>query len=98
MKFSIRDLLLVTMIVAILAAWWVDRTRLASRVKEAESYQRLSEVLAEELRSKYPAAKIEISIDGRKASASVKEEYTQETTAITPDPAGGATTPQPPEN
>jgi hypothetical protein len=29
MKFSIRDLLLVTVIVAILAAWWVDRSKLA---------------------------------------------------------------------
>jgi len=34
MKFSIRDLLLVTMIVAILAAWWVDRSRLAKEVQE----------------------------------------------------------------
>lgn len=29
MKFSIRDLLFVTVIVAILAAWWVDRARLS---------------------------------------------------------------------
>ncbi|MGI8982418.1 MAG: hypothetical protein ACR2FY_24565 [Pirellulaceae bacterium] len=29
MKFSIRDLLLVTVIVAILAAWWADRSQLA---------------------------------------------------------------------
>jgi hypothetical protein len=31
MKFSIRDLLLVTVIVAILAAWWVDHRRLSNR-------------------------------------------------------------------
>ncbi len=29
MKFSIRDLLLVTVIVALALGWWVDRTRLA---------------------------------------------------------------------
>jgi hypothetical protein len=29
LKFSIRDLLLVTVIVALAVAWWVDRARLA---------------------------------------------------------------------
>jgi hypothetical protein len=29
MKFSIRDLLLVTMIVALAVGWWVDRSRTA---------------------------------------------------------------------
>jgi hypothetical protein len=28
MKFSIRDLLLITVIVAILVAWWMDHRRL----------------------------------------------------------------------
>ena len=28
MKFSIRDLLLVTVIVALAVGWWVDRSRL----------------------------------------------------------------------
>ena len=34
MKFSIRDLLLVTVIVALAVGWWVDRSRLARVVKE----------------------------------------------------------------
>jgi hypothetical protein len=29
MKFTIRDLLLITVIIAILAGWWVDRSKLA---------------------------------------------------------------------
>ncbi|MGI8981102.1 MAG: hypothetical protein ACR2FY_17895 [Pirellulaceae bacterium] len=33
MKFSIRDLLLVTVIVVLAAGWWVDRSRLASELK-----------------------------------------------------------------
>jgi len=33
LKFSIRDLLFVTVIVAILAAWWVDRQRLIREIK-----------------------------------------------------------------
>jgi hypothetical protein len=37
MKFSIRDLLLVTVIVAILVAWWIDRRRLAAEIKELRS-------------------------------------------------------------
>ena len=34
MKFSIRDLLLVTMIVALVAGWWVDRSSLAKENKQ----------------------------------------------------------------
>jgi hypothetical protein len=30
MKFSIRDLLLVTVIVALAVGWWIDRSRLTS--------------------------------------------------------------------
>lgn len=33
MKFSIRDLLLVTAIVALVVGWWVDRRRLASEIR-----------------------------------------------------------------
>ena len=33
MTFSIRDLLLVTVIVALCAAWWVDRSRLATELR-----------------------------------------------------------------
>ena len=33
MRFSIRDLLLVTVIVAILVAWWLDRARLAREIE-----------------------------------------------------------------
>ena len=32
MKFSIRDLLLVTVIVALAVGWWVDRSRLTAEV------------------------------------------------------------------
>ena len=35
MKFSIRDLLLVTVIVALAVGWWVDRSRLVSKEEEA---------------------------------------------------------------
>ena len=36
MKFSIRDLFLVTMIVALAVAWWVDRSKLAKTVKRLQ--------------------------------------------------------------
>ena len=42
MKFSIRDLLLVTVIVAVCAGWWVDRQAREARVKQLE--KALSEV------------------------------------------------------
>jgi hypothetical protein len=34
MKFSIRDLFLVTVIVALMLGWWADRIRLATSVEE----------------------------------------------------------------
>jgi hypothetical protein len=70
MKFSIRDLLLVTVIVALAVGWWLDRRSLAIRAKEAESFETLSEVLATQLQNKNPAGSIEISVNGRGARIS----------------------------
>ena len=44
MKFFVRDLLLVTVIVALAAGWWVDRSRLAKeirRLKDRSAYFKL---------------------------------------------------------
>ena len=74
MKFSIRDMLLVTVIVALGLGWWLDRSRLASRAQEsaqqAESFQTLSEALTQQLQNKNPAASIEINVHGRGSSSS----------------------------
>jgi hypothetical protein len=43
MKFTIRDLFLVTLIVAILVAWGLDHWRQASAAKQAEHDWRLYE-------------------------------------------------------
>lgn len=37
MRFSIRDLMFVTVIVALAVAWWLDRTRLHAKVQRLES-------------------------------------------------------------
>ena len=46
MKFTIRDLLLVTMVVALALGWWLDRSRLDMRArraaKDANSFRALS--------------------------------------------------------
>jgi len=34
MKFTIRDLLLVTVIAALVVGWWVDRSRLANQIRK----------------------------------------------------------------
>ena len=38
MKFSIRDLLLVTVIVAVCVAWWLDRSKLADELSKSKPY------------------------------------------------------------
>ena len=48
MKFTIRDLFLVTVIVALAVAWWIERTRserLAEEVHGLEAAGQLAEVL-----------------------------------------------------
>jgi hypothetical protein len=64
-RFSIRDVLWLTVMVALVMAWWVDRSRLASRAKETESFQALSATLTQQLQNKNPASSIEINVNGR---------------------------------
>jgi hypothetical protein len=40
MKFSIRDLLWLTLLAAVAVAWWVDRSRLAERMELLEGIGR----------------------------------------------------------
>ena len=45
MKFSIRDLFLVTVIVAVCVAWWLDRSRLATDgARDRESLLKLRRI------------------------------------------------------
>jgi hypothetical protein len=38
MKFSIRDLLWLTVVVALAVAWWADRSRLAQELRSSVEY------------------------------------------------------------
>lgn len=64
MRFCIRDLLLVTTIVALALGWCLDRGRLASRAAELESYRALTEALTLQLQDQNPAAEIKVSVNG----------------------------------
>ena len=46
MQFSVRDLLLLTMIVALAVGWWVDRSRLTS--SHSDAVKKLEDELAKE--------------------------------------------------
>ena len=78
MKFSIRELLLVTVIVALALGWLLDRSRVARRAreevtkaaKEAESQRALSEALTKQLQNKNPAASIDIKVRGSSSTTS----------------------------
>jgi hypothetical protein len=47
MKFTIRDLFLVTVIVAVCVAWWLDRSRLVNRAARAEGELRMGRFIDE---------------------------------------------------
>jgi hypothetical protein len=53
MKFSIRDLLLVTVIVALAVGWWVDRSRLATGQQLLQAKEQLWKNRAEALLELY---------------------------------------------
>jgi hypothetical protein len=88
-KFTIRDLLWLTVVVALGAALWVERTR-AERLtirahvaaKEAEWSLALSEALTQQLQNKNPAASINITVKGRGSTTSTSYSAPQ-----TPAPA-----------
>ena len=46
MRFSIRDLLWLTLVAAFAVAWWVDRSRLQTRLETVETQQRAEAELA----------------------------------------------------
>ena len=39
LRFTIRDLLWLTLVAAVLVAWWLDRSRLQSKVNEFEAWE-----------------------------------------------------------
>ena len=49
LRSSIRDFLLVTVIAALTLAWWIDRSRLHTRAKTADTWKFRAESLAERL-------------------------------------------------
>ena len=46
MRFTIRDLLWLTLVVALGVAWWVDRWRLLERIDELDGFQTVEEWLS----------------------------------------------------
>ena len=65
LRFSIRDLILVTLVVGLVVGWWVDRSRLAALAQEAESFRTLSEALAKDpqLLAKFSIALCELLVE-----------------------------------
>jgi hypothetical protein len=47
MRFTIRDLLWLTLLAAVLVAWWVDRSSLVARVDELENRSHFETVIDE---------------------------------------------------
>jgi hypothetical protein len=94
MKFSIRDVLLVTVIVALAIGWQLDRSRLArgarevaaKAAREVESQRALSKALAKQLQDKNPAARVEIKVRGGASTTTVYR--SPNSSGRDPDPNG----------
>jgi hypothetical protein len=79
MKFSIRDVLFLTVIAALGLCWALEMRRAnhlaiqtKAAVKEAESSLALSEALTQQLKNKNPAASIEINVNGSSSTTSTR--------------------------
>jgi hypothetical protein len=75
MKFSIRDLLLVTVIVALALGWWIDYRRKAAEIKRLEREKNREAWRVEELvdflrsdRTRVDITEDELTIDNRESS------------------------------
>jgi hypothetical protein len=64
-RFTIRDVLWLTVVVALAVALWVQVQHEAGEIRLRESYRALAEDLAQKLQVKNPAAKINISVNGK---------------------------------
>jgi hypothetical protein len=57
-KFTIREVVLVTAIVAAVLAWWLDHRQAAARLRELESANRIWQFRAEHLRGQLNGTKL----------------------------------------
>jgi hypothetical protein len=79
MKFSIRDLLWLTLVAAFAVAWWVDRSHLQSKLETIEARMRAEEDLARAssstaiARAKFEAALAEAERVGAQAIADMEK-------------------------
>ena len=85
-RFTIRDLLFITMIIALALGWWVDRRRLASRAKDADAFQALSESLVIRLKDKNPLTSINIWVNGSDVVSALDYSTESRTTKYAPLP------------
>jgi len=81
MKFTIRDLFLVTMIVALVVAWWVDRHRLSQTIKSqnAEVMQ-----LRVELEVERAVMKAQLAAETARAKAELESVFNSSAPAPNP--------------
>ena len=65
-RFTIRDVLWLTVVVAMGVALWVQCRREAGEIRLTKSYRALAEDLAQKLQVQNPAAKISITVNGER--------------------------------
>ena len=83
-RFTIRELVLLTIIVAIGVAWWVDRSQLAA--SNAASLRMLAETLKSAYEEENPAKRIEITVNGGGISTITEHRPIQNASPLSPLP------------
>jgi hypothetical protein len=71
MRFSIRDVIWVTALVALALAWWVDRWWLANQ--HANAMRMLAEETKRLVEGQHPGTRVEIKVDGGGISKTISK-------------------------
>ncbi|MFN0021396.1 MAG: hypothetical protein ACKVP0_24360 [Pirellulaceae bacterium] len=79
MKFTIRDIMWLTVVVALAVGWLVERSRLTNLARDVEVYRRASKTLAAELQGTHPKSAIYFEMDGKLIT--ILEEYEEDKSA-----------------
>ena len=93
-RFTIRELLLLTVIVAVSATWWIDRSRLAARLEPFHEFEQIYTEYKAQIDNEIKAA--EAGADARDVKVTLPWDYQTDRPIISQRPTPPALEERPP--